>query len=83
MYTRIGSRSDMGNPERRGAVTGCPRGYRLSVRYSRRNREDDKNTLHDFSKKLNLNDDKHYDVITYKCHDAKFLSNTNLFKMWQ
>ena len=83
MYTRIGSRSDMGNPERRGAVTGCPRGYRLSVEYSRRNREDDKNSLQGYSTKGNINDDKHNDVITYKFHVAEFLSNTNVFKMWQ
>jgi len=33
------------------AVTGCPCGYRLSMRYSLRNREDDKKLYMTFPKK--------------------------------
>jgi len=33
------------------------------------------------AKKCNLNDERHYDVISYKSHVAEFLSNTNVFKM--
>jgi hypothetical protein len=48
---------------------------------SRRNREDNKNPVHDYSRKRNLNDEKHYDVISYKWHVAEFLSNTKVFKI--
>ena len=34
-----------------------------------------KTAVHGYSKKRDLNNEKHYDAISYKCHVAEFLSN--------